>query len=257
MENLPVTMELLPREEDDQYPKNCLALLEGMPSGQAWTPAQVQRYTILLDQIERRLGEQAVWSLSGRKWLPAPDEIKSAACRIASPYSDVEDALAEVLYLRRTVGLRPAPHPLYPDRPNIRALNIVTAPRFSHPLLIEAIERCGGWKSFCTADVVGSEGVVSQFRSAYERAAERWEERVSEYLYLPVGCPDAPARWFPPYSPFEVPDIGAVSDEKPLLCVDQSAPHETPVPPPPELRRRIEAMIGPLNLPVEEESPFA
>jgi len=224
------------------YRNEALALLQAMNAGSAqnWN-AQWMIYDLVIsrwsESLTRRVVQHAALTC---EWRPSPAKLREIAATLESPFPSADLALDEMLTLLRRFGSNAAPHPKFPNRPNILGPG---APTFTHPLIAAAIRRLGGWETICDGEAQYQEGgLQGAFRAVYDRAAEEWKGKVIECL----DNGTRPPSLFPDYRPFIAGSIESISGASASESSPrkQIAPAPRLVPPPPAFRELLDSFAN-------------
>lgn len=234
--------------EMTEWEAECLTLLEAMYATKPLTRGEELLYRRVLLQMGQQTAEQAVaWAID--TWRekfpprPTPAHLRLIAARLLSPYPSADDAYAEMLTKVRTGGLHSTPHP---ERPR---LFLSGPPLFSHPLVAQAVQHCGGWEMICTGEANYAEGLAKQFKAAYARNAEQFVNEVADALSLPPQ--QRPSRLFPYWTPFALPTGWREEPESAALPAPPKGlriePQELSASMPPEVAEQFRALRGQLK----------
>lgn len=192
------------------YPAVEIALLRAM-AGDAWSPAQTQRYTLALSRLESHIGRVVVREMALERWRPSPMDILRKAARVVSPFPDSDLAFGEMIYKARTAGIFGRQDP---ERPNVYLLG---PPPFTHALVGYPIFCLGGWQAVCEGEAGKGGTLKAQYRDAYNHGAEEWVEDVAAQLQRVPDKRDP--RFFRQYVPFIRP-VDFSEDEEERLLLD-------------------------------------
>lgn len=164
------------------------SLLSQMPSSVPWSEGQADLYSVGLraipDEVLMDVMTQAVMRYRSRPTVA--DLLELAAESLNGPRPTADDAWTEVERLLTTRGVYCRQDP---DRPNVYREG---QPLFSHPLISRAVERLGGWRTVCAADI-DLPTLRARFEAAYNAAVASTSQAAQDSL---ARCFARPERAF-------------------------------------------------------------